>query len=90
MTEEAELRLSPPRQVHVAGISIGVLAIRPDPGSREAVVGVYNPERQAPESHRVRPGDELRVAGRSLTVTDIVPGADGHVDLVVRWPGATS
>lgn len=89
MTEEAELRLAPPRQVHVAGISIGVLAIRPDP-DREALVGVYNPERRAPESHRVRPGDQVQVAGRSLTVTDIVPGAGGHVDLVVRWPGAGS
>ncbi|HEY4026946.1 MAG TPA: hypothetical protein VGO86_11000 [Candidatus Dormibacteraeota bacterium] len=83
--EETEFRLAPPRQVHVAGISLGVLAIKPDPNDRVALIGVYNPERKAPESHRMRAGDEVTVAGRLVRVDDVVTGPGGHVDLVVRW-----
>jgi hypothetical protein len=83
--EETSFRLAPPRQVHVAGISVGVIAINPDPDDRAALVGVFNPEREAPESHRMRAGDEVTVAGRQVRVDDVVPGAGGHVDVVVRW-----
>jgi hypothetical protein len=62
-----------------------VIAIKPDADDRVALVGVYNPERSAPESHRMRAGDEVTVAGRQVRVDDVVPGPDGHVDVVVRW-----
>jgi hypothetical protein len=88
--EETGFRLAPPRQVRVAGISLGVLAIRPDPDDRVALVGIYNPESAAPESHRMRAGDEVTVAGRLVRVDDVVPGPGGHVDLVVRWSGDVS
>jgi len=83
---ETAFRLAPSRQVHVAGISLGVLAIRPDLDDRVAVVGVSDRHDAAPRSYRMRAGDEVTVAGRVVRVDDVVPGPGGHVDLVVRWP----
>ena len=84
--EETAFRLAPPRQAHVAGISLGVLAISPDVHDRFAVVGVSDRRAAAPRSYRVRAGDEVTVADRVVRVDDVVPGPGGHVDLVVRWP----
>jgi hypothetical protein len=86
---EATITLAPPRQIRVAGITVGVLNISPDPKKPEAVVGVYNPELGAPESHRVRAGDQIEVAGRTVRVTGLVSGRGGHVDLTVTWQEET-
>lgn len=82
---EATITLAPPRQIRVAGITVGVLNINPDPDNPEAIVGVYNPELGAPESHRLRSGDQIEVAGRTIRVTGLVSGTKGHVDLTVTW-----
>lgn len=84
--EETRFRLAPPRQVRVAGISMGVLAIKPDADDPAALLGVFHPDTGKPRTHQVRPGDELPVAGRTLLVGDVVPGRDGYVEVTVRWP----
>lgn len=86
MTEETEFRLAPPRQVRIAGISLGVLAIKPDPEDRAALLGIFHPDAGRPRTHQVRPGDEVSVSGRTVLVRDVVPGGDGYVDVTVRWP----
>jgi hypothetical protein len=85
VTEETGFRLAPPRQVHVAGLALGVVAIKPI-GEPTAVLGIFDPEAGEPRAHTVRPGDEVRVAGRTVLVGDIVAGDGGFVDLTVRWP----
>jgi hypothetical protein len=84
VTGETRFRLAPPRQVRVAGLSLGVLAISPDDPA--ALLGVFDPDAGQPRTHRVRPSDELPVAGRTVLVADVVPGRDGYVDVTVRWP----
>lgn len=84
MTQETGFRLAPPRHVRVAGIGMGVLAIKPD--EPLALLGVFHPDAAQPRTHRVRPGDALDVAGRSVVVEDVVPGRDGYVAITVRWP----
>lgn len=84
--EETRFRLAPPRQVRVAGLSLGVLAIKPDAVDRAALLGIFDPDAGEPRTHQVRPGDEVPVAGRTVLVGDVVPGRDGYVDVTVRWP----
>jgi hypothetical protein len=86
MMQETQFRLAPPRQVRVAGISLGVLAINPDAADRAALLGVVHPDTGQPRTHRVRPGDEVPVAGRTVLVGDVVPGRNGFVEVTVRWP----
>ena len=84
--QERQITLAPPRQVHVAGVNAGVLQIKQDADDPEAWVGVFNPEKGAPERHLVRPGTEFVVAGRHFLVTHIQPLPDQHVDVTVTWP----
>ena len=82
---ESEFRVAPPRQVGVAGLTLGVIGIKPGEGERLALLGVFDPEKGEPEQHRVRPGDEITVAGRTVRILDVVPGEEAHVDLSVCW-----
>jgi hypothetical protein len=84
--QETAFRLAPPRQVRIAGISLGVLAIKPEGDDPAAVLGVFDPDAGRPGPHLVRPGDELVVAGRTILVRDVASGPHGHVDVTVRWP----
>ena len=86
MTEETRFRLAPPRHVRIAGLSLGVLAIKPDTVERAALLGIFHPDAGQPRTHRVRPGDEVPVAGRTVLIGDVVPGRGGYVEVTVRWP----
>jgi hypothetical protein len=81
---EQRVHLVPSRQVRVAGLRVGLVALNPDAAAAQAVIGVYNPDKGQPESHRVRPGDEFVVADRTFVVSGVAPDP-AHVDLVVRW-----
>jgi hypothetical protein len=82
---ERELTLGTTTQAAVAGTTIGVIAVKPDQADLEAIVGVFDPDRGEPGSHRVRPGDVFEVAGRRIAVTGIDPRGKGVVDVLVRW-----
>lgn len=83
---EAAITLAPPRQRRVAGVTVGILRIGPEEDAPAAVLGVYNPNTGEPEQFTVRAGDEVEVAGRGVRVLEVVPGEQGHVDLLVSWP----
>ncbi|MBO0744496.1 MAG: hypothetical protein J2P43_05720 [Candidatus Dormibacteraeota bacterium] len=80
-----EVTLSPPRQARVAGITVGTLWIGSDASDPQAGVGVFNPETKQPEMHRVRAGDTVTVAGRTLQVDGISVGDRAQVRLTVSW-----
>lgn len=79
---ESTFNLGTTMQLHVAGISLGLLGVGAGPDGPTVRLGAYNPDVGAPESHRLRPGDELTVAGRLVRVEEI--GRD-TVRLCVRW-----
>jgi hypothetical protein len=81
---EQRVHLVPSRQVRVAGLRVGLIALNPDAAAAQAVIGVSNPETGKPESRVVRPGDEFVVADRTFLVAGVAPDP-AHVDLVVRW-----
>lgn len=82
---EQEIALGPSMQARAGGLSVGLMAIKPDESDPEAVIGVFNPETGSPERHRVRPGDRFQVAGRRFHVTAIDPAGRGQVELAVGW-----
>lgn len=82
-----EVTLSPPRQLRVGGITVGTLWIGTDASDPRAAVGVFNPETRQPETHRVRAGDTLTVAGRTVHVDGITVGDGAEVRLTVSWAG---
>jgi hypothetical protein len=84
---EQTLVLGRSMQGRVAGLNLGLMAIKPDEDDPEAVVGVSNPDTSSPEQHRVRPGDRFEVAGRRFEVRSIAPAGHGRVELAVRWDG---
>lgn len=81
----AEVTLAPPRQRRLAGITVGTLWIGADASDPQAGVGVFNPETGQPETHLVRPGDRVTVAGRTLQVDSIAVGEGARVQLTVSW-----
>lgn len=81
-----EVTLSPPRQIRVAGITVGTLWIGTDADDPQAGVGIFNPETREPETHRVRAGDRVTVAGRTVRVDGITVGDGAQVRLTVSWP----
>jgi hypothetical protein len=83
MTEQ-EVHLVPSRQVRVAGVRVGLIALNPDVAAAQAVIGVYDPEKGQPGSHVVRPGDEFVVADRTFLVRGVATDP-AQVDLLVRW-----
>lgn len=82
-----EVTLSPPRQVRVAGITVGTLWIGSDASDPQAGVGVFNPETKQPVTQRVRTGDTVAVAGRTVHVDGITVGKGAQVRLTVSWTG---
>jgi len=84
---EQTLVLGRSMQGRVAGLNLGLMAIKPDEADPEAVVGVSNPETSLPEQHRVRPGDRFDVAGRRFQVRSISQAGYGRVELTVSWDG---
>jgi hypothetical protein len=86
---EQTVVLGPSMQTRMAGLNVGLMAIKPDELDPEAVIGLSNPETGSPEQHRVRPGDRFEVAGRRFHVTGIDPAGRGHVELAVSWDGPT-
>lgn len=80
-----EITLSPPRQLRVAGITVGTLWIGSDASEPQAGVGVFNPETKQAETHRVRVGDSLTIAGRTVHVDGITVGDGAKVRLTVSW-----
>ena len=80
-----DLTLSPPRQLRVAGITVGTLWIGTDTSDPQAGVGVFNPETKQSEIHSVRAGDTVTVAGRTVHVDGIRVGEGAQVRLTVSW-----
>lgn len=85
MMPSTEITLAPPRQRRLAGITVGALWIGTDASDPRAGVGVFNPQTGQPETHRVRPGDTVTIAGRTLHVDGITVGDGAQVQLTVSW-----
>ena len=84
MATVTKVTVRPSMQLRVAGVSMGLMAVKPDAQDPEAVLGLSNPDKGVPEQHRVRPGDHFEVAGRHFEVIGITPDP-GRVELLVSW-----
>lgn len=85
MSERMTVRLGTSMQGRVAGVNLGLIAVKPDDRDPEALIGAFNPRTGSPEQHRVRPGHRFEVAGRTFEVIAITPAGSTKVELAVRW-----
>lgn len=74
--------------VRAAGLNVGILVMNPDPADPAAriTMGPTGGTREDNVIADVRAGDRLTVAGRTVTVTDVIPGPQpvGRVELIIE------
>lgn len=85
MSERTTVKLGPSVVRRVAGLKVGLMALKPDEQAPEAVIGVFNPATCSPEQHLVRVGDRFHVAGRCFEIDHILPEGRGRIELTVTW-----
>ncbi len=74
--------------MRLAGLTVGIIALKPDEADPEVILGVFDPELQEPVSRRLRPGESMTVGGRTLRVVAVRPNPNGSVTLAADEPDA--
>jgi hypothetical protein len=80
---DSPVSLSRSALARVAGLAIGIVALKPDAAAPAARLVITDTTTGGSVRATVSPGDHLTVGIRTMHVTGIVCGDDGHVDLTV-------
>ncbi|MCW2504853.1 MAG: hypothetical protein JWO79_3137 [Actinomycetia bacterium] len=67
----------------VAGLAIGIVALKPDAAAPAARLSISDTETGETQDVTVRPGDRLTVWARTVHIAGIIYGEHAHVDFTV-------